>query len=84
MGDMGEDYRLLREQRKQKKRNNIELSTQALIDRNIPFESKKDGAHLIVDGKVDFWPSTGLFIARYPGTHRDRGVFKLIAWLAKQ
>lgn len=57
---------------------NTASSTDILAQRGVPFESKNNGAHLIVaGGRLDFWPSTGVFIERKTGL-RGRGVFKLL------
>lgn len=49
---------------------------------DIPFESK-NGAHLIVAGRYDFWPGTGLWQARGEVT-KQRGVRRLIARIQAQ
>lgn len=51
-----------REARQQKRADNRVRSTKILVEEGIEFESKNDGAHLIVtsDGDTyDFWPGTG-------------------------
>ncbi len=81
MGDMGDDFRWLREQKKNKKIDNKIASTLMLQNEGIKFESKNDGLHLIVTGLngevFDFWPSTGLFRKR-SNDHYSRGVRKLL------
>jgi hypothetical protein len=80
MGDVGEDMNAWREQKNEKKRNNREYSTQLLIDNGVAFEEKNGGAHLIVEsksGKIDFWPSTGLYMCRESG-RKGRGVRNLL------
>lgn len=80
MGDMGDMFNALREERKIKRNSNRNFSTQYLDDLKIPFESKNGGIHLIVTvGTVviDFWPSTGLWMER--GINKkQRGVRYLI------
>lgn len=54
-----------------------EDSARLLREAGIPFESRNAGAHLIVAGRYDFWPGTGLWMCR--GDHsKRRGVRKLI------
>jgi hypothetical protein len=77
MGDMGDDFRAMNEYKKQKRKSNTQKSTQILIDKGIKFVSLNHGSHLFVDGKIDFWPSTGKWIVR-GGKKYHRGVFKLI------
>jgi hypothetical protein len=81
MGDMGDYWRdvtpALKERSREKRASNREHSARLLRDAGIQFESKNDGAHLIVCGSVDFWPGTGLWQVR--GTPRQRrGVRSLI------
>lgn len=64
------------ERRAQNRANSAEL----LRERGISFETKNDGAHLIVrhGGKVaDLWPGTGKYTIRGTNKYR-RGVFNLI------
>lgn len=82
MSDMGEVFSKLRELRKQKRESNTTHSTKLLIERGIRFQSKNGGAHLIIEDRVDFWPSTGLYIERKSGA-RGRGVANLLRLLKK-
>jgi hypothetical protein len=81
MGDMGEVFRDYTALRKQKRRDNTRDSTRLLQDQGVPFESRNGGAHLIVDGVADFWPSTGLFIPRDRTWGKDRGVMRLLKFV---
>ena len=83
MGDMGDIFKSLKEDRRVKKSSNKESSTQILIDNGIEFESKNNGVHLIItcrSGKIDFWPSTGKWTPR--GERDGRGISKLIRYIA--
>tara|TARA_R110000850_G_scaffold29047_1_gene80460 strand:+ start:445 stop:720 length:276 start_codon:yes stop_codon:yes gene_type:complete len=85
MGDVGEDYKALKERSKQKKLSNIESSTLMLLEKGYDVDIKNNGVHLIVDWNdktVDFWPSTGKWIVR--GGKISRGVKGLIRELDKQ
>jgi hypothetical protein len=64
MGDIGDDFRELREASKARRAANRELSTEMLKTAGVRFQVSNGGAHLIVDGVVDFWPGTGRFIHR--------------------
>ena len=67
MGDMGDDFRALKQHNKAKRAKNTKSSTEVLAENRIEFESKNFGAHLIVSshkGLIDFWPSTGKFKLR--------------------
>ena len=84
MGESLEDtvamYRANRERSKLRRASNRDRSAKLLADHGVEFESKNDGAHLIVKhaGAVfDFWPGTGKFVLR--GEQRYRcGVFNLL------
>jgi hypothetical protein len=64
MGDVGDDFKIMREAGKLKRASNRELSADYLKAYGISFESKNNGAHLIVMNKIDFWPGTGRWIVR--------------------
>ena len=75
--DIGGMYRALREQSQMKRATNRNQSARLLTEAGIPFESKNGGAHLIVAGRYDFWPGTGLWMARGDKA-KQRGVVKLV------
>jgi hypothetical protein len=75
------DSEMWREQKKrsqQKRASNRDRSTEMLVLAGIPFVSKNNGAHLIVDNRYDFWPGTGLWQAR-DEKRKHRGIRSLIA-----
>lgn len=77
MSETGELYRMMREESAEKRRINLEKSTQILREAGVSFESRNEGVHLIIRtdaGKVNFYPSTG----RYNGALDGRGVFNLL------
>lgn len=83
MSELSEDFAAMREESKIKRATNRENSAEILKRWGVPFESKNNGAHLIVDwyGKmVDFWPGTGKFICRN-GQYSGRGVFRMLGYL---
>lgn len=89
MSDIGDLFKDFREASKLKRARNRESSAQALRRQGVPFESKNEGAHLIVtlgDHVADLWPGTGKWIVRarseYPAKH-GRGVFQLIQCLRR-
>lgn len=68
---------------KKKRANNREWSSSFLSSRGIDFESKNNGAHLIIKhGHIiaDFWPGTGKWVDRAIGIY-SRGVRKLVKHL---
>lgn len=85
--DMGAMWRAVKESKKQKRANNRFKSAQLLREAGMQFESKNFDAHLIVKhgGRVvDFWPGTGLWIDRKPGSSRAYGVRALMTHLRRQ
>jgi hypothetical protein len=79
--DMGAFWRDVKQARQEKRASNRDNAPEVLTQAGLKFEAKNGGAHLIVTGLdrqvVDFWPGTGLWIARK--TRREgRGVFNLI------
>ena len=85
MGDVGDDYRALKEKGQRRRASNRETSPEVLKENGVKFESKNLGAHLIVEaktGKIDFWPGTGKWIAR--NGRRGAGVFPLIKYIKEQ
>ncbi len=79
MSDIGESYRIMRKESQKKRGNNRNSSAEILRARNIEFESKNYGAHLIVKSRdclIDFWPGTGKYITR--NGKKGRGVRNLL------
>ena len=81
MSEMGDLFRDLHKQRQAKRAGNRESSASILVNRGIQFDTRNEGAHLIVslpDGtKVDFWPGTGKWKFRAV-LKNGYGVFNLI------
>jgi len=73
--DIGDDFKFLKEVKREKKQRNQQSSTEILRDRGIKFTSFNGGNHLVVKN-IDFWPSTGKWIVR--GGKTGRGVFPLL------
>ena len=81
---MGDLWRAIKAERQEKRAHNRESSEQLLREAGIAFESKNDGAHLIVRPAgcpmvVDFWPGTGRWTVRAMN-QTAFGVHKLIKW----
>lgn len=73
-------WRAEEQRSKDKRAMNRAASPKYLERQGIKFESRNEGAHLIVDGRVDFWPGTGLWIVK-EGNKRGRGVKHLANWI---
>lgn len=75
MSELGELFKDLREERKEKRAANKELSVALLQDKGVSYKRLSDD-HLRV-GEFDYWPSTGLFM-HTKTKKRGRGVFNLL------
>lgn len=85
MGDMGDFWRNAKQHSQGKRATNVAYAHKRLTELGIKFEAKNYGQHLIVTGAhqtIDYWPSTGKWIARGNDTHLEgkgrgiRGVIK--------
>ena len=84
MSEAAEIFHDLKAESKERRSNNRCRSTGMLTGLGLQFEIKNDGAHLIVrhEGQaVDFWPGTGKYKPRKPGTQYGRGVFNMLKYL---
>lgn len=67
MSEMGDLFAEKRRHDQQMRATRRASSTELLAAACVRFESKNDGAHLIVTAgakRIDFWPGTGLWIVR--------------------
>lgn len=82
MSELGEAFEGWRAMKQAKRASNREQSAALLRRAGVIFDTKNDGAHLVVTAgplTVDFWPGTGLWIVRgLKIQRRRRGVRKLI------
>ena len=70
-------FAAMKQASQEKRAGNRDFSARLLAEAGVKFESKNGGAHLVVEGRFDFWPGTGLWIERGKGDRR-RGVRRLI------
>lgn len=71
-------WRERREASQAKRASNRENGARRLRAAGIEFTEHNAGAHLVVAGRYDYWPGTGLWQARGDRT-QQRGVARLIA-----
>lgn len=64
MSDIGDSFREMRKEGQQRRAGNRASGRAALDAAGIAYESKNNGAHLILAGIVDYWPGTGLWRVR--------------------
>ena len=67
------------DQAKKRAENRIS-SSEVLRKAGVPFVVKNNGAHLILDERVDFWPGTSLWHCRITPT-KGRGIRRLFDFL---
>jgi hypothetical protein len=80
MDDVSRTWAEHKKHSQDKRASNRAASAGILIRAGIKFESKNQGAHLVVAsnrGKIDFWPGTGKWILREGGA-TGRGVNNLL------
>jgi negative regulator of replication initiation len=84
MNETNKMYREIKKEHSIKKKANLEYSTNLLKEKNIVFESRNDGLHLIVGNatKYDFYPSTGLWVKR-GSSKKQRGINGLLRQFKK-
>jgi len=86
MSEIGETFKIIKEERRKKKESNINYSTKLILSKGYDVAIKNGGVHLIVKHNgitVDFWPSTGKWCDRKTGVY-SRGVNRLIKFLDKE
>jgi len=80
MGDMGDVFRAMRDDSKERRASNRKNGAQMLLDAGITFLEKSDGEHLIIETEsqvIDLWPGTGKWTVRGSNKYQ-RGVRSLI------
>lgn len=80
MGEIGETWAAIREERAAKRARNREHSAEMLVAAGFGYENLNADAHLRVEKSVDFWPGTGLWKDLQTKRH-GRGVRQLIKYL---
>lgn len=75
--EIGETFTALRERSRARRANNRSKSADMLRAAGVAFVARNGGAHLIVAGRWDAWPGTGLWVDRTT-KERGRGVRELI------
>ena len=85
---MGEIFRAVREAGQDERRARREAAPKILAQHDVGFVAFNGGAHLLVRGRIDFWPGTGRWQERDPEAERarakarpGRGVFALLRYL---
>lgn len=81
MSELGDDFREYRAMRKEKKERNVAQSVELLDQNGIPYIMHQgNNKHLLVAGRLNYWPSTGLWIDRIT-KRKGRGVVNLMRFL---
>ena len=80
MGDMGDTFRAMREDSKQRKEHNVKQSLKLLDEATVPWNCLSVvSKHYRIAGCIDYWPSTGLWKVMHTSI-QGRGVKHLIAY----
>lgn len=84
MGDTGDTYNAMREDKQAKRTANREQSAKILEQAGVKYTTRNFGVHLIVEGGaagvIDFWPGTGRWQAR--SGKKGRGVGNLLSTIS--
>lgn len=76
------EYKEIKKEEARIKKSQNQKNAFRLLDENkIPYEIKNGGIHLVVDGRIDYYPTTGKYIVRgskeRPAKY-GRGIFRLL------
>ena len=86
MGDVGDTFRAFKDhfktKSKEKKSSNLKTALEKLEEHKIAYMSMNKGIHLLVEGHIDYWPTTGKWIDR-KNKNYSRGIFSLLRYLGK-
>ena len=64
MTELAETFKAMKLHNKNKRQQNLEDNTRKLLENMIEYKSYNHGYHLVIDDKIKFYPSTGVFIVR--------------------
>jgi len=76
MSDTGDMWREIKKDSKAKKQSNYDRAIERLNKLEIPYTCPNSN-HVVVDEKIDYWPSTGKFIVR-KSNKKGRGIKALL------
>lgn len=78
--DMSADWHEHKQDRANKRHQNLVISTKILANAGVKFDSRDYGQHIIIrmPFRIDFWPSTGLWKT---AQSNGRGVRELIQFI---
>lgn len=77
---LAEKFRARREESQARRERHRQMAPEMLRQAGFRFLERNDGAHLIVEDRVDFWPGTGRWMVRTSG-RVGYGIVNLIAFL---
>ena len=75
--EIGEIFYAMKEAGKERRRKNRKNGLEKVEKKGLRYTVHNDGAHIVIAGRIDYWPGTGLFKDRITGK-RGRGVKKLM------
>lgn len=71
-----------KEESRQRRAGHRERAPVTLRQNSVAFTSHNDGAHLVVEQRIDYWPGTGLWRDKRTG-ESARGIASLLRHVAK-
>jgi hypothetical protein len=77
---LSETYEAMRKESRQRRARNRDRAVVALAEASVPFDTRNNGAHLIVRGRLDYWPGTGKWSDRET-PNNGRGIASLLAYV---
>lgn len=80
MGEQVEHFRAAHKIDQQERAERREVALRTLRQHDVGFVAWNDGAHLLVRGRVDYWPGRGRWRAR-DTREEGRGVWSLLRFL---
>ena len=78
--EMGEIYYAMRKAKQERKQANKANGTEKIKRSGYSFVTHNDGLHIVIENRVDYWPSTGKFIDRQT-KRKGRGILPLLKYL---
>ena len=63
-----------------KKDRNLINAKRLLDEHKVPYKIMGNGIHFVVDGSIDYYPTTGKWLVR-KSTKKGRGIFNLLRFI---
>lgn len=80
--EIWDDLANWRKDKKADRRARMPAAIKLLQESGRPFEVKNDGEHYIIEKRLDWWPASGVWIARGVRA-RGVGIISALGWIRK-